>query len=154
MNSGIFFGAGEGGAPDVLKLWQDTFKAAPADVRTGIAGLVERIAPEVIDLFYVHMLAHPRAREYLQLDLVESRLKGSLLGWMVSIFTARDEASLPGLVARQVQIGLVHARIKLPSDLMQRGVRLIAAELRARLPAVFPDPKIKPRAINAAGEVR
>ena len=51
MNSGIVIGAGEGGAPDVLKLWQDTFKAAPTDVRTGIAGLVERIAPEVIDLF-------------------------------------------------------------------------------------------------------
>ena len=153
MNSGIFVGAGEGGAPDVVKLWQDTFKAAPAEVRAGVAGLVEQVAPEVINLFYVHMLAHPRARDYLQLDLVETRLKGSLLSWMESIFTARDEASLPALAARQVQIGLVHARIKLPSDLMQRGVRLIAAELRARLPAVFPDIKMQLAAVVYIHEV-
>ena len=153
MSSGFGVGAADAAKSDVLALWQETFRGAPEAVREPVRALVERSAGEVIERFYEHMLTHDRAQDYLKLDLVESRLKATLHDWMVSLFSVRDEAMLPGLVARQVQIGLVHARIKLPSDLMQCGVRLIAAELRARLPAFFPDMEMRLAAVVYIQEV-
>ena len=153
MSSGFGVGAADAAKSDVLALWQETFRGAPEAVREPVRALVERSAGEVIERFYEHMLTHDRAQDYLRLDLVESRLKATLHDWMVSLFSVRDEAMLPGLVARQVQIGLVHARIKLPSDLMQCGVRLIAAELRARLPAFFPDMEMRLAAVVYIQEV-
>lgn len=153
MSSGFGVGAADAAKSDVLALWQETFRGAPETVREPVRALVERSAGEVIERFYEHMLTHDRAQDYLKLDLVESRLKATLHDWMVSLFSVRDEAMLPGLVARQVQIGLVHARIKLPSDLMQCGVRLIAAELRARLPAFFPDMEMRLAAVVYIQEV-
>ncbi len=153
MSSGFGVGAADAAKSDVLALWQETFRGAPEAVREPVRALVERSAGEVIERFYEHMLTHARAQDYLKLDLVESRLKATLHDWMVSLFSVRDEAMLPGLVARQVQIGLVHARIKLPSDLMQCGVRLIAAELRARLPAFFPDMEMRLAAVVYIQEV-
>ena len=153
MSSGFGVGAADAAKSDVLALWQETFRGAPEAVREPVRALVEGSAGEVIERFYEHMLTHDRAQDYLKLDLVESRLKATLHDWMVSLFSVRDEAMLPGLVARQVQIGLVHARIKLPSDLMQCGVRLIAAELRARLPAFFPDMEMRLAAVVYIQEV-
>ena len=116
---------------EIARLLQHT----SADVREALAGLVDADAGEVAAEFYEVMMSDQAARHFLEHEVVSRRLKSSMENWLRDLFVVLDASRLDLLVARQIEIGEIHARIKLPPALMQAGVRQICRSLRARLEA-------------------
>ncbi|MCF6899805.1 diguanylate cyclase, partial [Klebsiella pneumoniae] len=59
---------------------------------------------------------------------VSTRLSGSMFDWLRSVLGSAHE-DLSQLLAKQRKIGVVHARIGLPIDLVNRGARKLKDEL-------------------------
>ncbi|MCB1906427.1 MAG: GGDEF domain-containing protein [Rhodocyclaceae bacterium] len=107
----------------------------PAEVRQSLAELVDACAGEIAAEFYDVMTSDESARHFLEHEVVSKRLKASMENWLRDLFVALDASRLDLLIARQIEIGEIHARIKLPPVLMQAGVRQICRSLRSRLEA-------------------
>ncbi|MGK3372812.1 GGDEF domain-containing protein, partial [Citrobacter youngae] len=65
---------------------------------------------------------------FLNTEQVSTRLSGSMFDWLRSVLGSAYE-DLPLLLAKQREIGVVHARIGLPIDLVNRGARKLKEEL-------------------------
>ncbi|MCB1916570.1 MAG: diguanylate cyclase [Rhodocyclaceae bacterium] len=123
--------------PDVLPEARDEIarllRQAPDDLRKDLAAVVQADAGIIAAEFYEVMLGDDGARHFLEHEVVSKRLKASMEQWLRDLFVALDDSRLDLLVARQIEIGEIHARIKLPPALMQAGVRQICRSLRARI---------------------
>lgn len=83
--------------------------------------------------FYSAMLEDEAASGLLSHEQVQSRLMGSMRRWIVQVLSAKVDDDLGALVAHQVKIGEVHARIDVPVHLVLRGARSLKEGLRAVL---------------------
>lgn len=83
--------------------------------------------------FYSAMLEDEAASGLLSHEQVQSRLMGSMRRWIVQVLSAKVDDDLGALVAYQVKIGEVHARIDVPVHLVLRGARSLKEGLRAVL---------------------
>ena len=98
--------------------------------------LIESIIPPIVEHFYSELLKHPETRRFLDEDEVQSRLIHSQAHWLRQVLrphSAEDETAFKTL---QTHIGQVHARIDLPMQLMNQGIRL---HKRAFLHHLFKD---------------
>jgi len=119
-------------------------KISPEQLAQEWAALLQRFSPEVgayleqiairhceelANHFYEQMLMDAAASQYLTHEQVRQRLNPSMQRWIVGLFSAHDaEAALP-MVAQQVRIGEVHARIDVPMHLVLRGARALKTRL-------------------------
>ncbi len=78
--------------------------------------------------FYQQMLNDPSAGAFLSHDDVRNRLHGSMTRWITDLFSVSDQEALKAVVAHQVTIGRVHARISIPVHLVLRGARVLKEE--------------------------
>ena len=106
--------------------------ADPASVRR-LRHLVQDHAEALVAAFYDALLAHEEARAFLHHSVVQERLSPSLRRWLIDLFAPEADGDEAGFVARQVKIGEVHARIKIPMHLVMAG----AAVLKRRLAEVL-----------------
>lgn len=103
--------------------WIELLEQAGDDVRRLAAELVERFSENLADEFYEYMMSSPRARPFLNHAVVNFRLRASMRDWLMQIFTATtDEERIDAMIARQIELGAVHARLKMPIDLITRGM--------------------------------
>lgn len=107
--------------------WQDRF---PAAVRQHVRALAEQHRDALASHFYAVMLQDPVASRIISHDQVKTRLHGSMVNWLVQAFSAGTEADTQALVARQMQIGEVHARIDVPVHLVLQGARSLKGEIQ------------------------
>lgn len=114
--------------------WREVLRATPETVRTLVAGIAQRDAAELADAFYAHMRALRRAEPFLAHDVVNHRLRASMRRWLVQTLggTGAPDA-VAATVARQIELGVVHARVRMPLDLMARGTQFLLHALDARL---------------------
>ncbi len=105
--------------------WQVRF---PAPVTQRVRALAEQHRETLADHFYKEMLQDPVASRIISHDQVKTRLHGSMMNWLVQVFSAGAEADAQALVARQMQIGEVHARIDVPVHLVLQGARSLKRE--------------------------
>lgn len=88
---------------------------------------LQRVATEhtsaLADLFYRQMLEDPAASLFLSHDKVKTQLHGSLQRWLLNLFSVTGESDLQAVIAQQVLVGDVHARIEVPVHLVMRGAR-------------------------------
>lgn len=124
-------------ASAISTTWRDLIVDTPAAVRAGVAMASREHARRVAERFYEHMLAQAGSAPYLDHELVGQRLRREMERWIAGLFTETDDAGLDARIAQQVAIGTVHARIRLPVELMVLGSHVLGEELVATLPAHF-----------------
>ncbi|PSJ44677.1 GGDEF domain-containing protein [Zobellella taiwanensis] len=110
-----------------LQILNDYDPALRRRVRELVLAHSERMADE----FYQYMITQPEAREFLDHDQVNLRLKASMQHWLEQSFAIDDEAAIALTIERQLEVGRVHARINLPINLVSMGARLHKKRLMA-----------------------
>ena len=99
--------------------------AAVASVQT----LLHDHADNLVAAFYDTLLKDPEAKAFLHHSIVQERLSRSLHDWLLDLLNTDEAANDDAFVARQVKIGEVHARIKIPMHLVMAGASVLKARL-------------------------
>ncbi|MBP6020899.1 MAG: diguanylate cyclase [Burkholderiaceae bacterium] len=105
------------------KEWKSLLLGAPPGVMARIQWLISQHAGEMATHFYTYMLQDPVASQFLSHDQVKTRLHGSMQNWLSTIFAIGPQDDLQAVVALQIKVGEVHARIDLPVHVVLRGAR-------------------------------
>lgn len=126
---------------ETLRAWSELRGSTPQDVRLAVAELVRKYSGELTDEFYEHMLSHAMASKFLDLHLVNERLRGAMHDWLVALFSV--EKSLPDVIHLQEVVGKAHARIRVPMEMIQSGVRLLRAGMRHRVSLLDMDMQVR-----------
>ncbi len=116
-----------------LQAWEEIYSDTPPPVRDKVAKVVKAAAAVIADDFYQALFLDDTARTYLEHDKVNERLHSSMQHWLEQLFAVNCKDSFLAMSARQIQVGAVHARIKLPPYLMGVGVRFIRSSIRKHL---------------------
>lgn len=117
-------------ANDTLLLteWQALLRQTSPDVHTILTSLSDEEIRHLVTVFYDYMLSHAESALFLNTEQVSTRLSGSMFNWLRSVLGSAQE-DLSQLLLKQREIGVVHARIGLPIDLVNRGARKLKDEL-------------------------
>jgi diguanylate cyclase len=118
---------------EAIRAWSELFKVTRQPVREVVSQLVRDGAEVLADEFYQRMMADPRATRFLDQERVQTRLRGSMRRWMVELFGTLIEDEISGSIRRQIEVGVVHARIRLPIDLISAGIRVLKRGIRRRI---------------------
>lgn len=81
------------------------------------------------DTFYQAMMQDSSASEFLSNDLVQKRLKASMQQWLTDMFQSQTTEHIQALVAQQIKIGEIHARIGVPVHLVLNGARYLKTRI-------------------------
>jgi len=118
---------------EAIKAWVELFEVTRLPVRQVVSQVVKEGADVLADDFYQRMMADQRATRFLDQERVQTRLRGSLKRWMIELFGTLNDSDVPASIGRQVDIGVVHARIRLPIDLIAAGIRILKRGIRRRI---------------------
>lgn len=118
----------------LLSEWQDLLNQTSPQVHDILAALSDEEIRHLVTAFYDYMLSHSESELFLNTDQVNSRLSHSMFHWLRSVLGSASE-DLSQLLENQRAIGIVHARIGLPLDLVARGARKLKNELYRLLQA-------------------
>ncbi len=118
---------------EAIRAWRELFSVTAQPIREAVAHVVREGADTLTEDFYSRMQTHARAASLLEQERVQRRLRASLRQWMIDLFgTLEVEQILPS-IRRQIEVGAVHARIRLPIDLIPSGIRLLKRGIRRRI---------------------
>ena len=115
-----------------------------------LAAMVAEHAERLSREFYDVMLADPASAAFLDNQLVRERLGASLAGWLRELFPGAPLAA-DGLGERQRRIGQVHARIRIPIDLVLGGAAQLKAAMARTALASACDERVRTVAIMLLG---
>lgn len=118
---------------EAMRAWRELFRVTRQPVREVVSQVVREGAEVLADEFYQRMMADPRATRFLDQDRVQSRLRGSMRRWLIELFGTLEEDGIGGSIRRQVEVGVMHARIRLPIDLVSAGFRALKRGIRRRI---------------------
>lgn len=118
---------------EALRAWGDILANTPVHIRATVQSVVESQAQVLSDRFYESLQDSPRSGQFLDPMVVEVRLRHSMRLWLTELFCMAPEGGLEAAVERQRRIGALHARIRLPIDLMAMGMRVLQRSIRAAL---------------------
>ncbi|MGY0633751.1 diguanylate cyclase [Luteimonas sp. A478] len=111
--------------------WRACLRAASPDASALARGLIAH-STSFADAFYATLLDDPRAARFLSVDQVRGRLHPGLQDWLAQLLEAH-EGNVDTLIQTNLKVGLVHARIDIPVDLVNRGTRVLREKMLARL---------------------
>lgn len=112
----------------LLTEWQALLRQTPPEVHAILTSLSDEEIRHLVTVFYDYMLSHAESALFLNTEQVSARLSGSMFNWLRSVLGSAQE-DLSQLLLKQREIGVVHARIGLPIDLVNRGARKLKDEL-------------------------
>ena len=118
----------------------DLVGAADLALSNRLRQLIQNRADALVAAFYETLLAHEEARTFLHHSVVQERLSPSLRNWLVDLFAPGADMAEAAFIARQMKIGEVHARIKIPMHLVMAGAAVLKTRLADDLaddPAAF-----------------
>src|SRR5690606_30635200 len=95
----------------VSTAWSAQIHGTPAAGIRLAQDLARRHAVALVGHFYTVMLEDEGAAEFLSHQMVEQRLAASLQQWLEEVLAGGDAETIGTLIARQLEIGHVHARI-------------------------------------------
>jgi diguanylate cyclase len=122
--------------------WQYIVNRFGENIRQRVADLANAHQESLATHFYSQMLKHVVASQLLSHEQVQSRLSDSMKRWIVKVFAMAGGEGIESLVAQQMQIGEIHARIDVPVDMVLLGAR--------RLKEKFHDLLLAEPALDAA----
>jgi diguanylate cyclase len=111
---------------------QELLASVPMGARELLSEVVRVNRGALVDQFYDVMVPYPGAEVFLGSDLVHDRLHGAMSKWLEDLFTAKS-SDVEHLRRRQMEVGAVHARIKVPVSLVMRAFRELKRGIIARL---------------------
>jgi diguanylate cyclase len=88
---------------------------------------------EIADNFYRELLEIEGTKPFLSHDLVQTRLKASLAGWLRDLLQSRDAEQTRTFIDHQLHVGTVHARVNIPPHLVNLGARILKREIFQRV---------------------
>ena len=121
--------------------WQERIESFPPSIRELVALAAQRHKTELASQFYVAMMQHREAAQFLSHEEVHNRLNRSMQDWIISLYSSSATADVQSVIAHQNKIGDVHARISIPVHLVLRGARLLKHYLIQRLQEEQPAPQ-------------
>lgn len=112
-------------------------KTAPAELtsraRDCLIEIVDENVGDVVHAFYDAFLNHEQGRAFLDHSVVHSRLSHSMRGWIRQIVRTDIKADLGAFIEAQSRIGMVHARIKVPNQLVMQGASLMKTSIARKV---------------------
>lgn len=117
----------------VSTAWSAQIHGTPAAGIRLAQDLARRHAVALVGHFYTVMLEDEGAAEFLSHQMVEQRLAASLRQWLEEVLAGGDAETIGTLIARQLEIGHVHARIGIPAHLVAAGARMVKQTLAGHL---------------------
>ncbi len=111
--------------------WKAQLLSCSGEVRRQLAEAADEPLDAHVDAFYASLLDDPRAHQFLTHDQVRTTLKPALKRWLQAILKAGPD-DVDTQIGANRHVGLVHARIGIPIDLVARGVRLLRQRLILR----------------------
>ena len=99
---------------------RDLYRNTPSRVRTVVANSIKQISADLVDRFYSTMSAQPGAHFFLDHDTVNKKLRQALKHWLEETFQ-REQKDFQAFTRHHIQVGSVHARIKVPEHLVSGG---------------------------------
>lgn len=103
--------------------WTELLDNVSDDTRSLLSMVAQQSAAELADRFYRTLLNDEKASAFVTHEAVDARLHASLQRWVTHLFTRLDATDVPSLVAEQQHIGIVHARLNIPIELVLRASR-------------------------------
>ncbi len=107
--------------------------STPDDVRAMVRDTAQTDAADIAQAFYRSFLEHPDGRSFLTHTLVQQRLVHSMTQWVAGLFVLGEAETAAEAIARNFEIGMVHARVNVPVSLVNEGIRVIRRELVKRV---------------------
>ena len=118
---------------EAWRAWRDLLAVTPPDVREAVSVVVRDGAETLTEEFYDRMMRNSRATGFLNQEQVQKRLRASMRRWMIELFATSTEDGIAGAIHRQIEVGAVHARLRLPIDLIPSGIRILKRGIRRRI---------------------
>ncbi len=103
--------------------WVNLHESTPATIRDAIKEVVEKHRATLADRFYDAMIHDEEALAFIDSEMVQQKLHASMQQWLVDLFEGGENAA--EIFRKQCHVGAVHARIKIPIELVSYGARLI-----------------------------
>lgn len=98
------------------------FEATSKNARDLLFEVVRLKRKALVTRFYDVMMAYPQADIFLGNDLVHTRLNAEMDQWLMELFSASAKSG-ETIRRRQMEVGAVHARVKVPVSMVMRGFR-------------------------------
>lgn len=111
---------------------RDLYRNTPSRVRTVVANSIKQISSDLVDRFYSTMSAQPGAHFFLDHETVNKKLRQALKHWLEETFQ-REQKDFQAFTRQHIQVGSVHARIKVPEHLVSRGIRELKRKIISNL---------------------
>lgn len=115
--------------------WASMLSQVPTGVSQRVQELAQQHAATLASHFYQQMLQDPFASTFLSHEQVRDRLHSSMQQWVISLFSLAQEEEIAAVVAQQMKIGEIHARINVPVHLVLRGARSLKEKFHSLLQA-------------------
>ena len=103
--------------------WRRLLQGFDADTRNLLAQIARTENQVLASHFYSAMMEDGAASSLLSHEQVQMRLMASMQCWIEQVLASSEADDLEALIAQQVKIGEVHARIDVPVHLVLRGAR-------------------------------
>ena len=101
------------------------------------AGIIEKVyeiikphSDTIATHFYNMMLNNPKAKHFINHDIVKTRLHSSLKNWIdLSLLYKYDNKMIDEYIDYQLHIGHIHGRINLPISFVDYGMYILKTEI-------------------------
>lgn len=130
----------------------DLINKTPVTVREMVAQTMTSHCDALATAFYEAMLNNPLAKGFLDHNQVRERLHASLARWLCELYQ-HPHRDLASLVARQRQVGEVHARVHLPVHFVARGARILKLRAYEALERSSADDRLTAVAMRFVGQL-
>ncbi|MFC1836712.1 diguanylate cyclase, partial [Thermodesulfobacteriota bacterium] len=91
--------------------------------------LLEPEIESVVEAFYTELLNIPEIAPILQNAVVEKNLRGALGNWIRSLFRPNSLEQVDAMIARQREIGSIHANLNVNLNYVSHGISILKREL-------------------------
>jgi diguanylate cyclase len=119
----------------------------PQAARELLTRIVTQNSDQLASHFYDVMIVYPQGDVFLANDKVHERLHSAMKGWLLELFSATIRSGAH-IRRHQMEVGAVHARVKVPVSLVMRGFREIKSSIMTLLLTSDGSSETLPRSIN------
>jgi diguanylate cyclase len=116
-----------------MNFWKHISDESRAAGSERLARIVQENLDELVGKFYDSFLAHEEGKAFLNHSVVTNRLHKSLRNWLIELVSVDPMGDMTEFDARQVKVGEVHARLKIPNHLVMEGMTLLKSEIAIKI---------------------
>ncbi|MBJ6986025.1 MULTISPECIES: GGDEF domain-containing protein [unclassified Devosia] len=113
--------------------WEVTTTEDQDAARAALTTIIKANTDRLVSIFYDIFLEDETASAFLSHGVVQQRLSPSLRAWMLDLMSAQPTGDLTAFNARQIKIGEIHARLKIPVQLVLAGGSVLKTEIGFKL---------------------